>query len=237
VNTEPEYRGIKGGKRVLSISERKKNEILDRLARSVVEGNDEEAFVISKEALKAGIQAYEAVSIGLAKGMAKVGELYECQEYFLPNLLLSADAAYAALNVLKPHIKKSGAKGKGKVVIGTVEGDIHDIGKSLVKTMLDATGYEVIDLGRDVPLVRFVEEAANKKADIVAMSALMTTSMATMEKVILELKKKGAKAKIMVGGAPLSFQIAKEYGADGYGKDASAAVEVAAEMMKKMETE
>ena len=148
--------------------------------------------------------------------MMKVGELFAAQEYFVPEVLLCADAMEAGLNVLRPHIPKvEGETGKAQIILGTVEGDVHDIGKNLVKLMLDVNGYTVYDLGADVPLDQFVSEQKRTGAEIVGLSAMMTTTMMAMKKVIPMLKESDPKVKVMLGGAPLTKDVAKLFGADG----------------------
>lgn len=199
-------------------------EILKGLYDAVVAYDEKASAELSQTALEEGIDAYEAVMSGLAAGMEKVGQLYTSQEYFVPELLLCADALYAGLEVLRPHIKSHKHKTELKIVIGTVEGDIHDIGKNLVKIMFDAAGWTVYDLGRDVKLERFAEEQERTDSDVVALSALMTTSMLAMPRVIKMIKASNPSVAIMVGGAPLTREIAKRYGADGYASNAGEAV-------------
>ena len=190
----------------------------------MVKFEEDDSARLCKEALELGIDAYDAIMDGLAAGMATVGKLYEDKEYFVPELLLCSDALYAGLEILRPHIRPGVAHSAGKIIIGVVEGDIHDIGKTLVKTMFEAGGWEIIDLGKDVKLDKFVEALERTDADVVALSALMTTSMLAMPKLIEMLKAKKPEVIIMVGGAPLNTEIAKQYGADGYANDAISAV-------------
>jgi len=169
---------------------------------------------------------------GCNKGMAKVSDLYELKEMFVPEILLSADAMYAAIDILKPHLKvDASAKKPAKVVIGVAQGDIHDIGKNLVKMMLEVAGFIMIDVGKDVPVDTFVKKTIEEDADIVAISALMTTSMMYMEPVIKKLKENFVKAKVVVGGAPINNDFANKIGADGYGKDAVEAVKVSKKLV------
>ena len=210
------------------------SELLKGLYDAVVDMDEEAAAEISHSVLDEGVDAYQAVMEGLAKGMDKVGELYLNQVYFVPEILLCSDALYAALDILKPHIKADEAEAKGKIIIGVVEGDIHDIGKNLVKIMFDAAGWTIYDLGRDVKLEKFVEEQQRTKADVVALSALMTTSMLAIPKVIEMIKTQDPNVAIMVGGAPLSPDIAKKYGADGYAKNAGEAVKEATVMLERV---
>lgn len=164
----------------------------------------------------------------------KVGRLFEAQEYFVPELLMCADALYAGLDILKPHMKKLDLGVKGSVVIGTVEGDVHDIGKNIVKMMFDVAGFNVYDLGRDVPLDKFVEEQLRTDSDLVCLSAMMTTTMVGMKSVIDKIKAKNPNVKIMIGGAPVSQDIAEKWGADGYAKDASNALKDAINMISSL---
>jgi methanogenic corrinoid protein MtbC1 len=183
-----------------------------------------------------GFNAYEAVMNGLAAGMEKVGDLYDNQEYFVPEMLLCADALYAGLHILRPHIKKEdlGEHAKGQVVIGTVQGDVHDIGKNIVKLMFEVAGFTVHDLGRDVPLEKFVEEQLRTDSDIVALSAMMTTTMMGMKKVVEMIKAKNPNVAIMLGGAPLTRDTATLFGADGYAESAGNAVQEAIKMISRL---
>lgn len=217
------------------VSEGKRTELLKRIHDSVVEFEEDTSVKLCTEALDEGIDPYDAIMEGLAAGMETVGSLYEQKEYFVPELLLASDAMYAGLDVLRPHVKvDKSVKVAGKIIMGVIEGDIHDIGKTLVKTMFEAAGWEIYDLGKDVKLKKFVEELKRTKADVVALSALMTTSMLAMPKVIDMLKAQVPEVIVLVGGAPLSSVIAKQYGADGYAKDAIAAVQEADRLFKKI---
>ncbi|HDM78988.1 MAG TPA: cobalamin-binding protein [Deltaproteobacteria bacterium] len=207
-------------------------ELLKSIHDAVVEYDEEKTAHLCKLLLKEAVDPYIGIMEGLAAGMNTVGQLYDRKEYFVPELLLASDAFYAGLEILKPHIKLSEKiETRGKILLGVVEGDIHDIGKNLVKTMFEAAGWEICDLGKDVKLRKFVEELEKFPADIVAMSALMTTSMLAMPRAIEMLKESKPDILVMVGGAPLSREIAEEYGADGYAADAVAAVEVAARLI------
>lgn len=210
-----------------------KERILEGLADSVVSGDVERCIEYARKALEEGIDAYEAIMDGCARGMSIVSEKYEKGEMYVPEILCSAEAMYAAIEVLKPHIKTERLGTPKKVVLGVVRGDIHDIGKNLVKLMMEAAGFQVIDLGRDVPNERFVETVLREKADICGMSALMTTSMIFMPEIIKELKRRAPGTITMVGGGPLSQDLANAYGADGYAKDAAAAVRVAKELLSR----
>jgi len=215
------------------VNEKRKKEILDAISNAVVQYDEDECAARCKTALQEGLDAYEATMKGLAVGMETVGELYTRQEYFVPELLLCSDALYAGLNVLRPHIRTDHAVSKGKLLLGVVEGDIHDIGKNLVKTMFEAAGWEVHDLGRDVRLDKFVEEQKKIKADLVGLSVLMTTSMMAIEKVTGMLKAADPGVKVLVGGAPLNSEIAAKFGADGYAEDAVSAVQEAGRMINR----
>jgi methanogenic corrinoid protein MtbC1 len=208
--------------------------LIKDLYDAVVNMDDEAAVEFSHTILREGIDAYQAVTNGLAAAMQKVGELYANQEYFVPELLLCSDALYAGLDILKPHIKAEETEVKGQIVIGVVEGDVHDIGKNLVKVMFDAAGWTVHDLGNDVNLERFAEEQQRTNADIVALSALMTTSMLAMPRIIEMVKAKDSNVAVLVGGAPLTREIAMSYGADGYADTAANAVEEAVSLIKML---
>ncbi len=212
----------------------RKKEILDNLAEAVVEFEEDQAREWAQIALDEGMDAFEAIMQGLAAGMETVGDLYDQQEYFVPELLMSADALYAGLDILKPHIKADEMKEMGQVVIGTVQGDVHDIGKNIIKLMFEVGGFEVHDLGRDVPLESFVEEQLKTDAEIVAMSAMMTTTMTGMKKVIEMIKEKNPDVAIMLGGAPVTKDVADLFGADGYAESAGNAVQEAIKMISSL---
>lgn len=210
-----------------------REEILRGLAESVISGEVEKCVYYAKKAIEEKIDAYTAIMEGCAKGMSVVSEKYEKGEMYVPEILCSAEAMYAAMDVLRPYLKSERVGTPKKVVLGVVRGDIHDIGKNLVKLMMEAAGFQVIDLGRDVPNEKFVEAVVKEKAEICGMSALMTTSMISMPEIIKELKQKSPETITMVGGGPLSSELAKAYGADGYAKDAAVAVRVAKELLTK----
>ncbi|GAB4488095.1 MAG: corrinoid protein [Thermodesulfovibrionales bacterium] len=220
--------------------EAKKQEILEKLKNAVIQYDEDASKEGANEALAAGIDPNEAIFNGLVAGMEEVGRLFEAQEYFVPEILMCADALYAGLDVLKPHCQQMDLGIKGSVVIGTVEGDVHDIGKNLVKMMFDVAGFTVYDLGRDVPLDKFVEEQLKTDSDLVCLSAMMTTSMVGMPKVIEKIKEKNPNCMIMIGGAPTSKELADKWGADGYAEDASNALKEAIKMvsfLKKLRDE
>lgn len=195
---------------------------------------DEEVVDVANEYLEAGYPAFDGIMDGLVDGMNKASDLYDAEEYFVTDVLLCSDAMYAGLDVLRPHLPAddTGVE-KPKVVIGVVEGDTHDIGKNLVKIMLDTAGFEMYDLGRDVPLDNFVDKAVEVGASIICMSTLMTTTMIGMKTVIDKLKERGIRDqfKIMVGGSPISQKYADEIGADGYSVNAVEAVKLAKRLM------
>lgn len=219
---------------------RTKEELLEKLAEDVVEMEDEDVVVTAKEYLDAGYPAMEGLMNGLVKGMSKAGELFDAEEYFVTDVLLCSDAMYAGVDVFKPYLPKEGSGRKvPKAVIGVVEGDTHDIGKNLVKILMDTNGFEMFDLGRDVPLEQFVDKAEEVGADIIAMSTLMTTTMGGMKRVIEILKERGIREKytVMVGGSPISQKFADEIGADIYTANAVEAAAAAKRAVCMVENE
>ncbi|HEW91283.1 MAG TPA: cobalamin-binding protein [Thermotogaceae bacterium] len=208
---------------------------IEKLRESVINFQIKEVPELTKKALEEGHNALEILNEGLIKAMEVVGEKYEKQEYFLPELLAAAQSMYASLDILKPLLAKSGKIEKvGKVVLGTVKGDLHDIGKNILKMMFEGANFEVIDLGRDVPAEKFVEAVEKEHPQFIGMSALLTTTMLQMKEVIEKLKENGLrdKVKIMVGGAPVTEEYAKEIGADIYADNASEAVRIAKGLVK-----
>lgn len=207
---------------------RSKEELLKLLAEYVVEMEDEDIVDIAKEYLEAGYPAQEGILDGLTVGMVEAGRLYDEEEYYIAELLLCADAMYAGINVLKSAITENN-ENKIKAVIGVIEGDTHDIGKNLVKIMLETAGFEMIDLGRDVPINEFVSSSIENKASLICMSSLMSTTMYGMKDVIEGLKEKGYRdnIKVMVGGGPITDKFAMQIGADAYSDNAVEAVSVA----------
>ncbi|MBQ2650522.1 MAG: corrinoid protein [Clostridia bacterium] len=203
-----------------------KEKLFAAIAENIVEMEDETVEELCQQALDEGIDAAETINEGLIPGMDKVGDLYESGEYFLPEVLTASYAMNVGIDVLKPHIKQEDNGEKIGVVIGVVEGDTHDIGKNLVRIMSESGGFEVWDLGRDVPLDDFITTAEEKNADFICMSTLMTTTMGGMKTVIEKLKEKGIrdKYKVMIGGGPISQKFADEIGADAYTTDAASAV-------------
>jgi len=215
------------------VSEEKDAEIIEKLRKGVIEFDEDLVRQASHEALEVGMDAYQVINDGLGAGTDVVGELFSKKEYFVPEVLMSADALYVGLDILRPHVvRDERSQAIGEVVIGTVEGDVHDIGKNLVKMMFEIAGFTVHDLGRDVPLDQFLEEQIRTDSDIVCLSAMMTTTMLGMKTVIDKLKAKNPNVKIMIGGAPLSAEIAEKWGADGYAPDAPNALQEALNMIK-----
>ena len=212
---------------------RSKEELLKGLSECVVDMEDEEVTAVAEEYIEAGYPALEGILEGLVDGMNKAAQLYEEEEYYIPELLICSDAMYNGLEILKPHLEQTSSEEKHKVVIGVVEGDTHDIGKNLVRIMLEAAGFEMYDLGRDVKLENFVEKAKEVKADVVAMSTLMSTTMPGMGKVVELLKEAGIReeVKVIIGGAPLSWAYAKKIGADGYSDNAVEAVRLVKDLL------
>ena len=215
-------------------SDEKQKEILEKLKNAVIQYDEDGSKEAAEEALKEGLDANNAIFNGLVSGMEEVGRLFEAQEYFVPELLMCADALYAGLDILKPHVTQMDLGVRGSVVIGTVEGDVHDIGKNIVKMMFDVAGFKVYDLGKDVPLDKFVEEQMKTESDLVCLSAMMTTTMVGMKKVIDDLKAKNPNVKIMIGGAPVSADVAEKWGADGYSPDANNALKDAINMISSL---
>ncbi len=198
-----------------------------KLIRGVDIGDEEMCEEAAKEAVEAGMEPYLAIIDGLAKGMEIVGDKYECKEYFLPEVLMSADAMYKGLDYLLPLIPKEEKGSKGKIIMGVVEGDVHDIGKNIVKAMLTATGYELVDLGRDVPTDEFIDKAKAEGAQVIAMSTLMTPTLMSMKSVEDKLTKEGMKdeVKTIIGGGSVTDEWRAKIGSDAYGKDAMEAVD------------
>lgn len=209
-------------------------ELYKKLKDAVIEGESEDAEQVAKEALGANLDPLTCINKGLMPGIQKVGELFSTGEYYLPELIMSADAMKAALEILEPALT-GGQKRDivGMVVLGTVEGDLHEIGKTLVGTMLTANGFKVVDIGVDQSAEAFVKAAIEHDADIVGASALLTTTMLQQKKLVEALESAGLKdkVKVMVGGAPVTDRYAQEIGADGYAEDAISAVDIAFRLM------
>jgi len=202
---------------------------LDKLHGAVIEGDWKAAAEATQAAIAAGVTPLTIVTEYLVPAMDEVGRRFECEEYFVPEMLLSARAMKASMEIVRPLLAAAGAQPVGRVVIGTVKGDLHDIGKNLVASMLEGGGFEVIDLGADVSPERFIEAATARHANLVALSALLTVTMTSMKTTIDAFATAGLreKVKIMVGGAPVTQHYADAIGADGYGESAAAAVALA----------
>jgi len=213
---------------------RDKEAVLKSLADAVIQMDEEGAVRFAEETLATGMDAYEAIAEGLSRGMAVVSDLYEREQYFVPEILLCSDAMYAGISVLKPHIRAESVGERQGIVIGVIEGDIHDIGKNIVRIMLEAAGFVLYDLGRSVPVARFVEEAERVGAKVIAMSTLMSTTMVGMQRVMDLLRQRGLRDryKVMVGGCPCSPAFAKEIGADAFGANATEAVRIARRLVQ-----
>lgn len=208
---------------------------LKALSQAVIDGDDKAARAITEKALADGADPLALVNEHMVPAMDEVGRRFECNEYFVPELLISARAMKASLEILRPLLVEGGREPLGRVAIGTVKGDLHDIGKNLVAAMLEGGGFEVIDLGVNVTPEQFVQAVQDKNAQIVAMSALLTTTMPSMKLTIEALQQAGVrdKVKVLVGGAPLTRKFAEEIGADGYSETAPAAVALARQSLGK----
>jgi 5-methyltetrahydrofolate--homocysteine methyltransferase len=204
-------------------------EHIEGIYNAVVEGQHKAVVQKVQEALDVGAAADVILNEGLVKAMAEVGRLFEEGEFFVPEMLIAARAMQAGLGLLKPHLVEANVQSAGKVVLGTVKGDLHDIGKNLVSMMLEGAAFEIVDLGADVPPEKFVDAVQSSGAQIVAMSALLTTTMPNMKTTIEALEAAGlrGKIKVIIGGAPITASYAKQIGADGYAPDASRAVTLA----------
>lgn len=209
--------------------------ITRELRRTVMSYDVEGATLAAKKAVEVGVDPLRAIEDGLAQGIREVGDKFDKGEIFLPELVMAAEAMKSALEVLEPKLKRKKKERRtlGRVLLGTVEGDIHNIGKTIVAAMLTANGFEVIDVGVDVPTERFVEKVRELKPDILGLSALLTTTLPAQGAVIETLKKEGLRRtlKVIIGGAPASKEWAEKIGADGYGANAVEAVEVAKKLL------
>lgn len=206
---------------------------LQALAEAVINGKKEEAERLTREAIEGGIDPGAIINDGLIAGMTVVGEKFKNNEFYVPEVLIAARAMQSAMSLVKPLLGEGEVISKGKVVIGTVKGDLHDIGKNLVAMMLEGGGYEVIDLGVDVAPEKFVSAAVENNADVIALSALLTTTMPSMKDTVDALTEAGLKGKIkvIIGGAPVTQSYADEIGADGYAPDAASAVDKVNELL------
>jgi 5-methyltetrahydrofolate--homocysteine methyltransferase len=204
---------------------------LKGLAEAVINGKRDDAVRLTQEAIDESVTAEQILEEGLTAGMDVVGRRFKNNEFYVPEVLIAARAMNSAMELLEPLLAKSGAKPQGVVVVGTARGDLHDIGKNLVGMMLKGGGFKVVDIGIDVAPETFVEKAKSENADIVAISALLTTTMPQMEHVVNALKEAGVSVKTMIGGAPVTQEYADEIGADGYAPDAASAVDKARELI------
>jgi 5-methyltetrahydrofolate--homocysteine methyltransferase len=204
-----------------------KMEILKQIAAALLAGDDERVPDLAGQALQQGLTPARILNEGLIAGMEEVGRQFKCHDIFLPDVLLAARAMTAGLEVLKPSLIRDGVPSRGKVILGTVQGDLHDIGKNLVGILLRGAGFEVIDLGHDVAPEAFAEAAEREGAAVVGMSALLTTTMPAMGQTVAELRARGLAGRVrtIVGGAPVSEAFAREIGADAYAFDGTSAVE------------
>ncbi len=202
---------------------------LSKLRDAVLNGEYTRSGPLTEEALKAGVRPGSILNNGLIAAMDRVGVLFKEGEIYVPEVLLAAKAMQAGMSLLKPELIKTGIESRGKVVVGSVRGDLHDIGKNLVAMMLEGAGFEIIDLGNDVPAEEFVDAAEKNGAQVIGMSALLTTTMHVMKETVdlLKAKKLDGKVKTMIGGAPVTLSFANEIGVDGYGDDAATAVDIA----------
>jgi len=206
-------------------------ELLDSIKENLMKGKANDVKEMCEQAVSEGIPVETILSEGLISAMAIIGDKFKKNEVYVPEVLIAARAMNAGMTILKPLLAAEDVQAKGTICVGTVKGDLHDIGKNLVCMMLEGAGYEVIDLGVNVDPAKFVEAVKEKKPDIVAMSALLTTTMGSMKVTIDALKSEGVSVKTMVGGAPLTDSYASEIGADGYAADAASAVDVADSMV------
>ena len=208
-------------------------DLFKQMAQSIIDGDEEVSAELAKTAITDGIDPLEAITSGYMPGVNTVGDSFACGQAFLPELVMAGEAMKAAIAVLEPEMKKTGAQRQilGKVVLATVEGDIHEIGKSLVGTMLTSSGFEVIDLGVDVNAGDILDKAEEIGADIIGLSALLTTTMVKQKEVIDEITRRGLKVKVMVGGAPVTREWVQRIEADGYSEDAIGAVNVAKQLV------
>ena len=212
-------------------------ELFQKMAQSIIDGDSDAAVTLASQAITEGVDPLEAITQGYVAGVNTVGDAFARGEAFLPELVMAGEAMKAAVSTLEPEMQRRGTQRQmlGKVVLATVEGDIHEIGKSLVGTMLSASGFQVFDLGVDVPTAKIIAKAKEVDADIVGLSALLTTTMVKQKEVIGELDKEGLrrKIKVMVGGAPVTRDWVQKIEADGYSEDAIGAVNVAKQLVGK----
>ena len=196
------------------------DEFITKLKDSIVKGNTEDAITYTKKSIETGIDVKTILDDGIIKATEIVGKLFEDMEYYLPDLIIAADAMIGAMEIIRPKLKgESDQKPKGLILIGSVEGDVHSIGKNLMIALLEGQGFDVIDLGTDVPPEKFVEEAKNSNPSVIGMSGLLTTSISAMQKTVLMLKEENIESKIIVGGGILTEESCKMIGADDFAVD------------------
>jgi len=206
---------------------------LDSLKQAIVEMLDDQIPALIDQALRDKIPPREILENGLILGMKEVGDRFKRKEYYVPEVLLASEAFYAGFNIIQPMIRTDNENRPGKVVIGVVHGDIHDIGKNIVKVLVEAAGFTVIDLGKDVPTEKFITAVKDEKPDILALSSLMSTTMICMEEIITAIEEQGLRKhlKVIIGGAPVTQEFAEKIGADAYGEDAATAVTMIEELL------
>lgn len=211
--------------------------VLDDLCQSVIDGNRDQAQELVKRAIAENVPAEQILKEGLIRAMAEVGHKFECAEYFVPEMLIAARAMQSGLSLLRPHLVTAHIQAIGKVIIGTVQGDLHDIGKNLVAMMLEGAGFEVIDLGVDVSPEKYVQAVREHHPDLVACSALLTTTMPRMKDIIDAFKTNGLRdqVKVLIGGAPVTENFANQIGADACASDAAAAATRALELILEIQ--
>lgn len=212
-------------------------ELLSQISDALLELEEQRVLDLTKQALDDGAAPRDVIQLGLAPGITAVGVRFEAGEYFLPELLVAADVFTSAIDIVKPHLSKVAGEDKGAVVIGTVKGDIHEIGKNVVKLMLEVAGFTVYDLGIDVPLQGFIDKQRETGAEIVAASALLSSTMPLLKDLVELVRAENLPAAVIVGGAPVKEWLAKEYGADGYSPDAVTAVRLVEDIVQKVRAE
>ena len=205
--------------------------MLEDLQDAVIAGDDEGGLNLTNKYLKEGKKPEDIIKEGLVSGMNVVGKRFKAYEMYLPEVIMSANAMKKSMEVLKPLISESSVSSMGKIVIATIEGDLHDIGKNLVSMMLEGAGFEIIDLGVDVPISKIADAVADNRAKLVGISALLTTTMLAMEPAIKEIKKRDSSINVMVGGAPLTIDFSEKIGADGFAPDALRAIDLAKKLL------
>jgi len=212
------------------------SDTLDKLRQCIVDGDDDMATALAEEALQSGVDVLEIVKTAITPGIEQAGKLWHENIYFMPDVVLSAEAFKAAMQVVKPHVQGRETSSRGKIIIGVVAGDMHDLGKSIVIAMLMGAGFDVIDLGVDVPAETFIEKAKELKPDILGVGCYMTTTMLELKEVVRSLNEHGLRdrIKIMIGGVPTTQQFADEIGADAWGRDALDTVVIAKQLMEKV---